>query len=153
MARNILIFSDGTGQVGGYAFDEDRTNVYKLFRATRVCPDSCIDPKEQAAFYDQGLGSRGEEGFLVGRIAQWVYKAASQATGLGITQNIIDCYAAIIRLANPDDRIFFFGFSRGAYRCAASRRSSPFAEFPLATSTEASSRSTRRGQRNWRHTR
>ena len=30
MARNILIFSDGTGQVGGYAFDEDRTNVYKL---------------------------------------------------------------------------------------------------------------------------
>src|SRR5271166_2322600 len=37
MARNILIFSDGTGQVGGYAFDEDRTNVYKLFRATRAC--------------------------------------------------------------------------------------------------------------------
>ena len=32
MARNILIFSDGTGQVGGYDFDEDRTNVYKLFR-------------------------------------------------------------------------------------------------------------------------
>ena len=31
MARNILIFSDGTGQVGGYEFDEDRTNVYKLF--------------------------------------------------------------------------------------------------------------------------
>jgi uncharacterized protein (DUF2235 family) len=121
MPRNILIFSDGTGQVGGYAFDEDRTNVYKLFRATRVCPDSCIDPKEQAAFYDPGLGSRGEGGFIIGRIAQWVYKAASQATGLGITQNIIDCYAAIIRLANPDDRIFFFGFSRGAYtvRCVA----------------------------------
>jgi hypothetical protein len=36
MARNILIFSDGTGQVGGYEFDEDRTNVYKLYRATRV---------------------------------------------------------------------------------------------------------------------
>jgi hypothetical protein len=46
MARNILTFSDGTGQVGGYAFDEDRTNIYKIFRATRVCPDSCIDPKE-----------------------------------------------------------------------------------------------------------
>ena len=36
MARNIPIFSDGTGQVGGYDFDEDRTNVYKLFRATRI---------------------------------------------------------------------------------------------------------------------
>jgi Uncharacterized alpha/beta hydrolase domain (DUF2235) len=52
MARNILVFSDGTGQVGGYAFDEDRTNVYKLYRATRVGPDSCIDPSEKAAFYD-----------------------------------------------------------------------------------------------------
>jgi uncharacterized protein (DUF2235 family) len=121
MGRNILIFSDGTGQVGGNTFDEDRTNVYKLFRATRVCPDSCIDPKEQAAFYDAGLGSRGEGGFLIGRIARWMYKTVSQATGLGITQNIIDCYAAIIRLAKPEDRVFFFGFSRGAYtvRCVA----------------------------------
>lgn len=121
MARNILIFSDGTGQVGGYEFDEVRTNVYKLFRATRVCPDSCIDPAEQAAFYDPGLGSRGEGGFLVGRMAKWIYKTVSQATGLGLTQNIVDCYAAIIRLAKPDDRIFIFGFSRGAYtaRCVA----------------------------------
>src|SRR5690606_15610959 len=33
--------------------------------------------------------------------------------------NIIDCYAAIIRLYEPGDRIFVFGFSRGAYtvRC------------------------------------
>jgi uncharacterized protein (DUF2235 family) len=122
MARNILIFSDGTGQVGGYAFDEDRTNVYKLYRATRVCPDSCIDPKEQAAFYDPGLGSKGQDtGFLLGRIGRWLYRTASQATGLGITKNIADCYAAIIRLAKPGDRIFLFGFSRGAYavRCVA----------------------------------
>jgi hypothetical protein len=55
MSRNILIFSDGTGQVGGYEFDEDRTNVYKLYRATRVAPDSCINPKDQAAFTTRGL--------------------------------------------------------------------------------------------------
>ena len=121
MARNILIFSDGTGQVGGYDFDEDRTNVYKLFRATRVGPDLSIDPQEQAAFYDPGLGSRGESGFPLGRLVRWIYRKVSQATGLGITRNIIDCYAAIIRLAKPDDRSFFFGFSRGAYtvRCVA----------------------------------
>ena len=116
MARNILIFSDGTGEVGGYAFDEVRTNVYKLYRATRVGPDSCIDPREQVAFYDPGLGSGGDgSGFLGSRIARWIYNTASEATGLGITKNIIDCYAAIIRLAKPQDRIFFFGFSRGAY--------------------------------------
>jgi uncharacterized protein (DUF2235 family) len=121
MQKNVLIFSDGTGQVGGYSFDEDRTNIYKLFRGTRVCPDSSINPREQVAFYDPGLGSRGEGGFLIGRFARWIYKTVSQATGLGLTQNIIDCYAAIIRLAKPGDRIFVFGFSRGAYtaRCVA----------------------------------
>ena len=43
----------------------------------------------------------------------------SQATGLGLTRNIIHCYAAIIRMWRPGDRIFLFGFSRGAYtvRC------------------------------------
>src|SRR3981189_652373 len=117
MARNILIFSDGTGEVGGHASDEVRTNVYKLYRATRVGPDSCIDPKEQVGFFDPGLGSGGDgSGFLGSRIARWIYNTASEATGLGITKNIIDCYAEIIRLAKPQDRIFFFGFSRGAPR-------------------------------------
>src|SRR5439155_25891199 len=39
--------------------------------------------------------------------------------GLGITRNLVDCYAAIIRMWRPGDRIFLFGFSRGAYtvRC------------------------------------
>jgi uncharacterized protein (DUF2235 family) len=39
----------------------------------------------------------------------------SQITGLGLTKNIIDCYAAIIGMWEPDDRIYLFGFSRGAY--------------------------------------
>ena len=121
MAKNILVFSDGTGQAGGYMPDEARSNVYKLFRATRVSPDTAIDPKLQIAFYDGGLGSRacGEEI----KIRWWrrLYNVAGRATGLGITQNIIDCYAAIIRVWQPGDRIFLFGFSRGAYtvRCVA----------------------------------
>jgi uncharacterized protein (DUF2235 family) len=45
----------------------------------------------------------------------------SQATGLGITKNIVDCYAAILQIWQPGDRLFLFGFSRGAYtvRCVA----------------------------------
>lgn len=44
-----------------------------------------------------------------------LYNLASKATGLGITANIIDCYAALIRLYQVGDRIFLIGFSRGAY--------------------------------------
>jgi len=121
MGKNVLIFSDGTGQVGGIKFDEDRTNIYKLFRATRVAPDSCVNPERQLAFYDPGLGSPVDGGHLYGGFARRVYNTISQATGLGITANIVDCYAALIRLWKPGDRIFLFGFSRGAYtiRCLA----------------------------------
>ena len=119
MGKNILIFSDGTGQAGGYMPDETRTNVYKLFRATRVCPDSRIDPKLQLAFYDGGLGSRAQAEAIKITPFRRIYNLLSKATGLGITQNIIDCYAEIIRVWQPGDRIYLFGFSRGAYtvRC------------------------------------
>jgi Uncharacterized alpha/beta hydrolase domain (DUF2235) len=115
MSKNIIIFSDGTGQVGGITFDEIRTNVYKLYRACRVAPDSSIDPSEQVAFYDPGLASSADGGHLHGTLGRKLYNLASQATGLGITANIIDCYAALIRLYRDGDRIFLIGFSRGAY--------------------------------------
>lgn len=117
--RNLLIFSDGTGQAGGLLFDESRSNVYKLYRATRCGPDTSIDPDKQLAFYDPGLGSRSAGGEIKIGWLRWVYNVLSSATGLGITQNIIDCYAAILYLWRPGDRIFLFGFSRGAYtvRC------------------------------------
>jgi len=115
MAKNIIIFSDGTGQAGGINFDEARTNVYKLYRPCRVGPDTPINPAEQVAFYDPGLGSAADGSqFKIGRM-RWIYNLLSMATGLGITNNIIDCYAAIIRLYENGDRIFLIGFSRGAY--------------------------------------
>jgi uncharacterized protein (DUF2235 family) len=119
MGKNVVIFSDGTGQVGGFRFDEERSNIYKLYRAARCGPDSSVDPREQLAFYDPGLGSKGEGDRFMGRLLRWVHNTVAQATGFGITRNIIDCYAALIRLWEPGDRIFLCGFSRGAYtvRC------------------------------------
>lgn len=120
--RNILIFSDGTGQAGGLRPDENRPNIYKLYCATRCGPETDIDPADQLAFYDAGLGSQPPGGAIFAtRAYRWLHNVASQATGLGITTNIVDCYAAIIRMWKPGDRIFLFGFSRGAYtvRCLA----------------------------------
>jgi hypothetical protein len=115
MPKNIIIFSDGTGQAGGINFDEARTNVYKLYRACRVGPDTLVNPSEQLAFYDAGLGSAADGGHLKIGWLRSIYNVASMITGLGITANIIDCYAAVIRLYEEGDRIFLIGFSRGAY--------------------------------------
>jgi uncharacterized protein (DUF2235 family) len=65
MAKNILIFSDGTGQAGGLSPDENISNIYKLFRATRCGPDTIIDPSQQLTFYDPGLGSRPDSGMFL----------------------------------------------------------------------------------------
>jgi uncharacterized protein (DUF2235 family) len=118
--RNIVIFSDGTGQRGGVYFDEARSNIYKLYRAARCAPDSSVPPERQLAFYDPGLGTR-TTGNVLTSLGRTIYNYVSQATGLGLTHNIIDCYTAIIQLWRPGDRIFLFGFSRGAYtvRCLA----------------------------------
>jgi uncharacterized protein (DUF2235 family) len=104
MAKNILIFSDGTGQGAGMPADK-RSNVWKLWTATEKAA-----PGQQIAFYDEGLGAEHKKEWW-----RWAYDLASKATGLGISQNIKDCYVALIELYEPGDRVFLFGFSRGAY--------------------------------------
>jgi uncharacterized protein (DUF2235 family) len=118
MPKNILIFSDGTGQAGGLLPDELTSNVYKLYRAVRCGPDSTVDPAAQLAFYDPGLGSQKDSGLKIGFLRR-IYNFFSSGMGVGITKNIIDGYSAILELWEPGDRIFLFGFSRGAYtvRC------------------------------------
>lgn len=111
MPKTILIFSDGTGQIGGVKPDERLSNVYKMYRAMRPGPDSPIDPKRQYAFYDAGLGA-GETGGLTYRRLR---NTLAAAVGTGIDENVIDCYAAIIAHYEPGDKICLFGFSRGAY--------------------------------------
>lgn len=116
MAKNILIFADGTGNEGGLLPDESRTNVYKLYRATRTGPDSIIDPGKQLAFYVPGIGTPTAR-----HDTRWdrTKEAVRQMFGLGLIKKIIDCYVAILGVWQPGDRIYLFGFSRGAYtvRC------------------------------------
>jgi uncharacterized protein (DUF2235 family) len=119
MSRKILIFADGTGNEGGLLPDESRTNVYKLYRATRTGPDSPIDPSEQIAFYVSGIGTPppGKQTPMWRRLQDGI----EQGIGQGLKQKISECYAAIVSVWKPSDRIYLFGFSRGAYtvRCLA----------------------------------
>lgn len=115
MPKDILIFSDGTGQMGGLRPDQRLSNIYKMYRAMRPGPDSPIKPDEQFAFYDPGLGT-GEVGGITFKKTRTMLEAA---LGTGIDENVVDCYEAIISSYEPGDRICIFGFSRGAYTARA----------------------------------
>ena len=91
MTKNIVIFSDGTGQEGGIG---NNSNVYDLFN---MIEDRT---RRQISFYDRGLGTGWSR---VGAIS-----------GAGITRNIKECYQFISDNYSAGDRIFLFGFSRGA---------------------------------------
>jgi uncharacterized protein (DUF2235 family) len=104
MAKNVVIFSDGTGQ-GASMPKAERTNVWKLWDATKMAA-----PDQQITFYDEGLGAEHKREWW-----RWGYDLASRATGLGISQNIKDCYTALIEHCQPGDRVFLIGFSRGAF--------------------------------------
>lgn len=92
MPKNIIVLSDGTGQEGG---EGNNTNVYKLFNLLEDRTDN------QITFYDRGLGTGFRQ--LTGNIS-----------GMGISQNIYECYQFIFDNYKAQDNIFLFGFSRGA---------------------------------------
>lgn len=109
--KDRLIFSDGTGQVGGLRPDQRLSNVYKLYRAVRPDDNAAISPARQVAFYDAGLGASEGGGDIFGRLL----RISASAFGTGISENVIECYEAILHQYERGDRVFLFGFSRGAY--------------------------------------
>jgi uncharacterized protein (DUF2235 family) len=120
MPKNIVVYSDGTGQDGGVRAEQRISNVYKMYRSSRVYPDNPINPAEQVCFYDPGLGTEsGASGFT--GVARRIDKLLQSVTGRGITRNIADCYEFILNHYRDGDRIYLIGFSRGAYtvRCLA----------------------------------
>ncbi|MYL22392.1 DUF2235 domain-containing protein [Halomonas alkaliantarctica] len=100
---HIVVCADGTWNRPEEDLDNDfPTNVLKLARA--VSPNA--DGVKQHVFYDWGLGSY-HSGLSAG------------ATGVGIHKNILDGYRYIVQNYAPGDRLYLFGFSRGAYTVRA----------------------------------
>jgi uncharacterized protein (DUF2235 family) len=101
--RNIVICSDGTGN----SADKNRgTNVFKLNEAIDL-NGHLTDPAKtpQIAFYDDGVGTETFKPL----------KLLGGASGWGLSRNDKELYEALVRSYNPGDRIFLFGFSRGAF--------------------------------------
>jgi uncharacterized protein (DUF2235 family) len=100
--RNIIVLSDGTGNSSAKLF---RTNIWKLYRALDLADP--IDKKRprQFAYYDDGVGSSS---FTPSAVLGGVF-------GVGLARNVRDLYAFICRTYRPGDKIYLFGFSRGAF--------------------------------------
>jgi len=109
-SKNIVICCDGTGNE--YRA-KNNTNIVKLFRILEK-----KHPHRQVVYYNPGVGTNSAPGVQT-PIAKIVTKLLGLAFGYGLSGNIADAYLFLMRNYEPGDRIFLFGFSRGAYTVRA----------------------------------
>ncbi|MDQ3156449.1 MAG: DUF2235 domain-containing protein [Actinomycetota bacterium] len=110
VSKNIVICLDGTGNQMRAKGD---TNVVRLY--SMLALDA---PSSQVAYYDPGVGTFSAQGALT-PIAKRFTKLFGLAFGTGLRTNIGEAYLFLMRHWEPGDRIFLFGFSRGAYAARA----------------------------------
>jgi uncharacterized protein (DUF2235 family) len=108
LMRNIVLCCDGTAN----EFAKDRTNIVKLF-STLV-----QEPSVQTASYHPGLGTMEPPGTL-SPLRRRLARLLGQAFGYGLPSDIRDAYVFLMSSFEPGDRLFMFGFSRGAYTVRA----------------------------------
>src|SRR5438552_1915600 len=103
--KRIVICGDGTwnerDQLDKESQKRHPTNVTKVARAIRPRGSGGID---QIVYYHEGVGTSGG-----------LHKFTGGAFGSGIELNIRQMYRFIVYNYEPNDEIYFFGFSRGAF--------------------------------------
>lgn len=101
--RNLVVFCDGTGNELG----RNLSNVLKLFRIASKT-------EEQLCFYHPGVGT-------ISRINPWARfrqktkEVLGLATGYGLDDCVLSAYSWLAENWREGDRIYLFGFSRGAW--------------------------------------
>ncbi len=103
MGKNIIVCSDGTGNT---AIKGRGTNVFKIFESVDLNSHR-FDPElpPQVAIYDDGVGTENWKPLQI----------LGGAAGYGLSRNVRQLYKELCRIYDPGDRIYLFGFSRGAF--------------------------------------
>lgn len=104
MSRNLVVCCDGTNN----QFGPENTNVLRLVEIL------VQDPTKQLVFYDPGVGTMPEPHLLT-RIGKTISGWLGLAIGTGLMRNVEEAYTFLMQNWQPGDRVFLFGFSRGAY--------------------------------------
>lgn len=103
--KNIVFCCDGTANEYGTV----NTNVVHLYK--RLAED-----EQQLARYEPGVGTFSPLGLMDGARTG---AALGKLFGHGLTENIENGYRFLMEHYREGDRIFLFGFSRGAYAVRA----------------------------------
>src|SRR4051812_20123280 len=103
MSKNIVVCSDGTGNADIRGCG---SNVFKVFEATELRSNQ-HDPSlpNQIAIYHDGVGTEDFKPL----------KILGGAFGFGFSRHVRELYTGLARCYSPGDKIFLFGFSRGAF--------------------------------------
>src|SRR6185369_3490627 len=104
MPRNLVVCCDGTGN----QFDSVNTSVVRIVQAMDR------DPDLQRLYYDPGVGTLPEPG-MWGAVHRKASQVLGLAIGAGMTWKVQEAYTYLMNIWEPGDRIYLFGFSRGAY--------------------------------------
>lgn len=108
--KRIVICCDGTWQSSVTNVTNVPSNVTRIARyLTKTDKDEHGQEWQQLVYYDAGIGT-GVSG---------VEAALQGGTGSGFVGNVIEAYNFITLNYNAGDKIFCFGFSRGAYTARA----------------------------------
>lgn len=107
-ARNLILCFDGTNN----QFGTINTSIVRLVQVMNR------EPTQQLVFYDPGVGTLPEPGY-VSAFGKWLSKIAGLAFGAGLFEKISDSYIFLMEHWRPGDRVFLFGFSRGSYTARA----------------------------------
>ncbi|MEW2051682.1 DUF2235 domain-containing protein [Streptomyces sp. NPDC005476] len=97
MGKRLVVCCDGTWN---FADQPSRTNVAKIALSVRA---GSAGGKEQRVYYHSGVGTLRRERLRGG------------AFGLGLSRNVLDAYRFLVECYEPDDDLYLFGFSRGAF--------------------------------------
>jgi uncharacterized protein (DUF2235 family) len=108
VAKNIVICCDGTGN----QFGDHNSNVVKLYSAL------VIDGKAQVGYYHPGVGTMGAPS-AHNKVSEAWSVVMGLAFGAGLLANVGDAYRYLMNAYEDGDKVYLFGFSRGAYTARA----------------------------------
>jgi hypothetical protein len=109
MPKNIALFIDGTWNEPRWGWHTTNTNVRQLFTAAQNQPD-------QICHYLRGIGTdRPQFQFLDPFRKFLIRNLVGGAFGFGMSDRIKDAYKFLSEYYEPNDHVYLFGFSRGAF--------------------------------------